>query len=100
VTELEHARTADAGARQQRVVDELVEDDQVAGAEERRDRADVREIAAAEHDAVLGAFERRELALELAVQRMIAVDETRRPGAYAEATRGLDARGDDLRVLR
>jgi hypothetical protein len=81
-------------------VAELVEDDEIVAADEGGNRTDVREVAAAEDDGVLGAFERRELALELGVERMVAVDEAGGAGADAETLRGFDARGDDVGVLR
>src|SRR5207245_832964 len=83
----DRARLAQARAREQAAVAELVDQDQVGVADERRDRADVREITAAEHDRVLAALERRELALELGVERVIAVHESR--GASADALAGL-----------
>ncbi len=57
-------------------------------------------IAAAEDDGVFGALQRRELALELDVERMVAVDEPRGAGARAVAARRFDAGRDDLGVMR
>jgi hypothetical protein len=56
---------------------ELVEQDQIGAAHERGDHAQVREVAAAEDDGVFRALERRELALEAGVERVITVDEPR-----------------------
>ena len=52
VTELDDAAAAELGAREQAAVAELVEHDEVRRADERGNHADVREIAAAEHDRV------------------------------------------------
>ena len=71
-----------------------------AAADERRNHADVREIAAAEDDRVLAALERRELALELGIQRMIAGDEPRGARAGAVTPGCSDARGYDVRMMR
>src|SRR5215831_13636236 len=83
VAELDDARAAELGAREQTAMAELVDQDQVGAADERRDHADVREVTAAEHDRVLSAFERGELALEIGVERMVAVHEPRGAGADA-----------------
>ena len=100
VAKLEHAAAAQGSARAQAAMGELVQEDEVAAADERRNHADVRQVPAAEDDRVLGTLERRELALELDVKRMIAVDEPRGAGADTEAPRRVDARGDDVGMMR
>ena len=58
-------------------------------ARERRDRADVGEIARAEQQRRLAALELRQAVLELAVKRHRARDQPRGAGAGAEALGGL-----------
>ena len=66
-----------------------VDDDGVAGPEQRAERADVRLVAGGEDDRVLGAHPLGELALELEVQRRRAVEQARagQPGAVRGAAR-------------
>src|SRR5205823_9718161 len=70
---------------------ELVQDDGVAFADQRRDGADVRGVAAAEHDGGFLVFELCELLLELPVRFEVAGHQPRSTSANPVLFHGLDA---------
>ena len=78
---------------------QLVDQDEIVAAGQRRNDAGVGEIAGAEHAGRLGALEPREPRFELGVQRMVAGDEARGAGADAVSCDRLDRRGLQSRVL-
>src|SRR5690606_14668144 len=100
VSELLDPSTAQGCAGDETRVTELVHDDDVARPGKHRKDADVREIPAAEHDRLRARLELGETLLELAVERMVAGDESGRAGARAVAARCVDARFDDARITR
>ena len=79
-------------------VGQFVDQDQVAAAGQRRDDADIGEIAGAENAGGFGAFEPRQPAFQFVVERMIAGDQARGAGADAKTLRRLDRRLDDRRM--
>src|SRR5690606_34734174 len=98
VAERLDARAAQRRAAREARMTELVDDDQIARACEHGQDAEIREVAASEHDGGLGAFERSEPRLQLLEERMVTRDETRRAGSRAVAPREIGRRIDDARV--
>ena len=90
-----HGRAAELGAGMDAGVGQFIDQDQVAAAGQRRDDADIGEIAGAENARRFGAFQPRQPALQFVVERVIAGDEARGAGADAVALRRLDRRFDD-----
>ncbi len=83
------ARSREPAAVDDRGVVERVGEHGVAGAGERPDRAEVREVAGAEQDAVFAAFESRQALLQAPVDRHRPGHKPRCAGADAPAHRGL-----------
>ena len=90
-----HSRATELGAGMDAGVGQLIDQDQIVAAGQRRDDADIGEIAGAENACGFGSFQPRQPALQLFVERVIAGDEARGAGADAVVLRRLDRRFDD-----
>ena len=88
-------RAAELGASMDAGVGQFIDQDQIAATGQRRDDADIGEIAGAEDARRVGAFQPRQPALQLVVERVIAGDEAGGAGPDAVALRRLDRRLDD-----
>ena len=85
VAEGRDRRAAQLGASPNAGMSQLIDEGEIALADERRNDAGIREVARAEDASGLGPFERGELAFQLGIKRMIAGDQTGRTGPGAEA---------------
>jgi len=90
---------AELGAGMDAGMRKFIEQDQIAGPDQCRNDADIGEIARTEHARRVGSFERRQPALELLIERMIAGHEARRPGAGAIPRRRVRGSRNDGRML-
>ena len=99
VAERQHLGARQPRAGPQARMRQLIDQDQVAAADQRRGDAGVGEIARAEHAGGLGALEPRQPLLQLGVERMIAGDEPRGAGADAVALDRRDGGGLQRRML-
>ena len=93
------------GARQPRAgpqagMGELVHEHEIVGADQRRDDADIGQIAGAEHAGGFGLLQAGEPRLELGEQRMIAGDQPRGAAADPVALQRRDRGRLDGRMLR
>ena len=79
---------------------EFIDNDEIAFFDQRWNGAQVCEIATAEDDGRFRALDVGELLLQALVERVISGHETRCASASAETLRCLDARFDDIGVLR
>ncbi len=80
-------------------VGQLVDQDQILRSSQRRDDAEIGEIAGAKDAGRLGSLDGGEAGFELAEERMVAGDEARGAGARAIAFDGGDGGGLDGRMM-
>src|SRR5215471_19316705 len=92
-------RACEACARPQAGVGELVDENEIARANQGGDDAEVGEIARAEHAGSVRPLEPRESRFQLAQQRMVAADEARSAGANSIAAQRRDGRLLDRGML-
>ena len=79
---------------------QFVGDDQVVGADQGGNDADIGEIARPEDQGRVGALDSRQACLHRLVERIVAGHQPRRPGPGAETLGGVHGRALERRVLR
>ena len=95
-----HRRAREPRARKQAGMGKRVDRHQVVAADQRRNDAGIGEIARSEHAGGFGALEARQPRFELLVERMVAGDEARGPGADAIPVGRLAGRRGERRMSR
>ncbi len=100
VCETSHVTSRERRTGEQAAMAVLVHDDQILGADESRDDADISQIAAAENNRIFRTLEICKALLQCLVKGVITRDVTRCACADAELTRCPAARLDDVGVLR
>ncbi len=100
VREAHHRRAGEPGAVPRTGVRKPVRQDQVVFADERRDHAEIRQIAAAEDQGSLGPFELGELLFEHGIRRVAAGHESRAASPGAVALERFARRRDHSRMVR
>ena len=99
MAEGEQPRAAQLGAAPQAGMRELVDQEEVFFARQGWNDAEIGQITGAEHAGALGSLEPGEAVFQLGIERVIAGDEPRGPGADPVARERLARRRNDRRVL-